>query len=108
MEEKKKNKNIFLKILSILFFIYLSLYLMDNLGYYNISTKKTILTSEKIKQFENDIKNGQSIDLVNYVEQDTDYNNIYSDIGYNISIGIEKILNEGLGTIGKFLKKLLK
>ena len=107
MEEKKK-KNIFLKILLILFLIYFSLFLMDNLGYYNLSTKKTILTEEKIKQFESDIKSGKSIDLTDYVEKNTNYNNTYSDIGYNISIGIDKILNDGLNKVGNLLKKLFK
>ena len=107
MEEKKKN-NIFLKVLLILFLVYFSLYLMDNLGYYNLSTKRAILTEEKIKQFENDIKDGKSIDLTNYVESNINYNNVYSDIGYNISIGIDKILNEGFGKVGKIIEKLFK
>ena len=106
--EEKKQKNIFLKVILILFIIYFSLYLMDNLGYYNLSTKQTILTEEKIKEFENDIKNGKSIDLIDYVEKDNNYNNIYSNIGYNISVGIDKVLNEGLLKVGKFLKKLFK
>ena len=107
MEEKKKN-NIFLKVLLILFLIYFSLYLMDNLGYYNLSTKRTILTEEKIKEFESDVKEGKSIDLKNYVDTDENYNNMYSNLGYNISKGIDKVLNEGLSKVGKFLKKLFK
>lgn len=107
MEEKKKN-NIFLKVILILFLIYFSLYLMDNLGYYNLSAKKTILTEEKIKEFELDIKNGKSIDLTNYVESDENYNNFYSNIGYNLSKGIDKVLNEGLYKVGKIIKKLFK
>ena len=106
MEEKKK-KNIFLKIIGVLFLIYFSLYMMDNLGYYNLSTKKTILTEEKIKEFENDVKSGKRVDLTNYVEYDTNYSNTYSNIGYNISVGIDKILNEGISKVSNFLKKLL-
>ena len=34
--EKKKKKNWFLTFLGIMFIIYIVLYLMDNLGYYNI------------------------------------------------------------------------
>lgn len=107
MEERKK-KNIFLRVVFILFLFYFALYLMDNLGYYNLSTKRTILTEEKIKEFEYDIKNGKSIDLNNYVETDTNYNNFYSNIGYNISVGIDKLLNEGITKVGKVLKKLFK
>ena len=39
MEEKKKP-NYFLKVLMITFIIYISLYTLDNLGYYNIASKK--------------------------------------------------------------------
>ncbi len=107
MEEKKK-KNIFLKILSILFLFYFALYMMDNLGYYNIASKNKILTDEKIKEFENDVKNGNNIDIKNYIEDNTNYRNVYSDIGYKISTGIDTFLNKGLKNIGNVLKKLFQ
>jgi len=107
MEEKKKN-NIFLKILLILFFIYFSLYLMDYLGYYNIASKNTILTEEKIKEFENDVKNGREIDIKEYTKDTTDYKNVFSDFGYVVSMGIDKILNKGLSEIQDFLIKFFK
>lgn len=107
MDEKKK-KNWFLNILCILFIIYITLYLMDNLGYYNIAAKNKIITEEKLKEFENDIKNGEYIDLKEYVRDNTNYKNTYSNIGYNISMGIDNILNKGLSNMGKLLKKLFK
>lgn len=108
MDEKKKKNNIFLKIISILFLIYLSLYMMDNLGYYNINTKNKVLTEEAIKEFEKDIKNGKSIDIKNYVGDNTNYKNFYSNLGYNLSIGVDNILNKGLKKVGDILKKLLQ
>ena len=86
MEEKKKKNNIFLKLLFVLFIIYFSLYLMDNLGYYNINTKNKVLTEDAIKEFESDIKNGKSIDIKNYVGDNTNYKNFYSNLGYNLSV----------------------
>lgn len=108
MEDKKKKNNIFLKIIGVLFIVYFSLYLMDNLGYYNIAAKNKILTEEKLKEFERDVKNGKSIDIKNYVDDETNYKNFYSNIGYNMSIGIDNILNKGLKKVGNVLKKLFK
>ncbi len=108
MEEKKKNKNIFLKCILILFLIFISLYFMDNLGYYNIATKNKILTEEQIKEFENDVKNGSSIDIKEYVKDNTNYRNTYSNIGYNLSECIDNVLNKGLKNLGNILKKLFQ
>ena len=108
MEDKKKKNNLFFKILSILFIIYFALFLMDNLGYYNIATKNKVLTEEKLKEFELDIKNGENIDIKNYTDDTTNYKNFYSNIGYNLSVGIDNILNKGLKSVGNILKKLFK
>lgn len=107
MEEKKK-KNIFLKVLLFLFIIYFSLYLMDNLGYYNVHSKNTILTEEMIVEFENDVKNGKEIDIKEYTKDNGDYINSYSNFGYIISNAIDKFFNEGLDEFGDFLEKLFK
>lgn len=108
MDDRKKKGNIILKILSVFFLIYISLYIMDNLGYYNINTKNKVLTEEAIKEFENDIKNGKSIDIKNYVGDSTNYKNFYSNLGYNLSVGVDNVLNKGLKKIGDILKKLLQ
>ena len=84
MEEKKK-KNIFLRILLFLFIIYFSLYLMDNLGYYNVHSRNTILTEEMIVEFENDVKNGKDIDIKEYTKDNSVYINSYSRLGFVVS-----------------------
>ena len=108
MEDKKKKNNTFLKIIGILFIIYFSLYVMNYLGYYNIAAKNKVLTEEKLKEFEKDVKNGKSIDIKNYIDDTTNYKNFYSNIGYNISNGIDNVLNKGLKELGDVLKKLFK
>ena len=107
MEEQKK-KNIFLKILLILFIIYFVLYIMDNLGYYNVATKNKIITEEKIKEFESDVKNGKNIDIKEYVNDETNYRNTYSNIGYQSSLFIDTTLNKGIKKMSKILKKLFQ
>ena len=108
MEEKKKKNNWFLKSLLIIFIIFISLYLMDNLGYYNIATRNKVLTEEKMKEFENDVKNGKNIDIKEYVKDNTNYKNVYSNIGYESSEIINNVLNKGFSNIGKILKKLFQ
>ena len=108
MIDKKKKNNIFFKILGVIFIIYISLYLMENLGYYNINTKNKVLTEQAIIEFEKDVKNGKSIDIKNYVGDNTNYKNFYSNLGYNLSVGVDNILNKGLKKVGDILKKLFQ
>lgn len=105
---EKKKKNWFLTVLGIIFVIYIGLYIMDSLGYYNIAAKNKVITEEKLQEFESDVKNGKEIDLKEYVRDTTNYKNVYSNIGYSISVGIDNILNKGLSNVGKVLKKLFK
>lgn len=50
---------------------YTIIYIMVNLGYYEYaSRKKVVLTEEQIKIFEQDIKEGKSIDLNKYIDYD--------------------------------------
>jgi len=108
MTDKKKKNNMFFKVLGVLFVIYISLYLMESLGYYNINTKNKVLTDQAIIEFERDVKNGKSIDIKNYVGDNTNYKNFYSNLGYNLSVGVDNVLNKGLKKVGDILKKLLQ
>ena len=108
MIEDKKKKNIFLRILLIIFIIFISLYFMDNLGYYNFNNKNKILTEKKMKEFELDVKNGKKIDIKEYIKDDTNYKNMYSNIGYESSKLIDKTLNKSFINLGKILKKLFQ
>ena len=81
---------------------------MDSMGYYNIAAKNKIITDEKLKEFENDVRNGKEIDIKNYVRDTTNYKNVYSNLGYNMSVGIDNVLNKGLKKVGDILKKLFQ
>ena len=105
---KKKKRNPFLIILSILFIIYISLFIVGESGYYESKTKEEIvLTEENIKKFENDVKNNKNIDIENYVVKDnTDYSCFASNMGDNVSSFVERLLTEELGKMRKVLKKM--
>lgn len=109
MEEKKPKPNYFKIILIILIIIFLSLYFMNIVGYYDVNRNRTILTEEQIKQFERDIENGEYIDINDYLEpKNKDYDNSFSNISLNISNGIDTFLNKFLQKALKMMGKLLK
>ena len=88
MKEKEKVYcNIIKFIFYILLIAFITLYISNKTGYYEQNErKKTILTEEKIKQFEEDIKNGVKVDLEEYLESTkVNYNNNTSRFGLFLS-----------------------
>lgn len=109
MEEKKKTKNPWGIILLILFIVFICLYFMNMIGYYDVNRNRMVMTEEKMKEFENDISLGKYIDLNNYFEEENrDYDNNFSNISLQVSNGIDTFLNKGLKSIIKALGKLFK
>lgn len=52
----------------------------------SINKKKTLYTEEQIKKFENDVDNGEYLDLKDYTLVDEiDYSNKMSDLGVQVS-----------------------
>lgn len=98
---------VFKKILLILFVLFLMNYYQVASGNYrNSLTNKTILTEDKIKEFEEDVKNGEYIDIKNYTEEEyIDTRNPISKIGSGIGGGIDQIVNEKAGNFFNFIKK---
>lgn len=109
MEEKKKKKNPWGIVLLILFIVFISLYFMNVIGYYDVNRNKMLLTEEKIEEFESDIASGKYIDINDYFkEEKREYDNSFSNISLNVSNGIDTILNKGLKNTMKALGKLFK
>ena len=104
----KKKPNYFLKLLVVLFLLFIFFYAMTKSGYYESQiSKKTMLTEKKIREFEDDIKNGKVINIDNYyVTKKVDYSSFASKLGKNTTLkfssGLEKIFKSS----GKVLKKL--
>jgi hypothetical protein len=111
MKDKKSTMNkIFWKLFLILLVGYTAIYISEASGYYEFENhNKKVLTEEKIKEFEQDIKDGKNIDLDKYVDQeDTNYENNISKIGNKLSEKSEEIVVKGLNTTFKFLNKIFE
>ena len=110
MEETKKNKpNWFRIIMIILFVSYISLYVLNTTGYYNGSIKRKVeFTNEQIRLFESDVEAGKEVDINDYLkDKNKNYVNGASRLGYNVSASIDKLLNKGIKKFVKLLNKLL-
>ncbi len=107
---KNKTWIIFKNTLILLFILFLINYFIANTGYYNkINNKKTIMTEEKIKEFESDIKNNEYIDIKKYTnEEEQDTSNVMSNLGYKTSETINDIVTNKLFKLFKIVGKLFK
>ena len=94
MKKKNNNSNLFWWILGILFIIYIGYLMALESGYYQSKVaQKTLLTEEKIEEFEQDIKEGKELDIKDYVIDDyKDYSSPLSKAGQQISLGVEILL----------------
>lgn len=101
-----KGKNI-IKILGItLIVLFLSLYIAQMSGYYEYTeSKKTTLTEDAIKRFEEDVSAGKKISAKNYLSEEKNYNNNLSHIGMKISNYIEKGFNKIMNSIFQEVNK---
>lgn len=104
----KKNKNWFLRLLFILFIVFLGLYIASISGYYEAQVgNKVALTDKAIKEFEEDVINGKEVDINTYItKDDKDYSNTLTDLGDKFSESMGKILTDGIGGIWDALKVL--
>lgn len=110
MDNKNKKRLKYFKITLTIFFIaYASLYILNMTGYYEGNIRKRVsFTTSQIEEFEQDIANGKNIDLNDYLkDQNKDYSNNASRLGYSISKNIDLFLNKGIKDILDILSKLL-
>lgn len=100
---------VFYIILSILFIIFLIIFISTNSGYYEYkNNQKTIFTEEKIKEFEKDIKEGKNIKINNYLKDDSkNYSNRLTDLGDGISDLINDSVNFILKGGFKIIEKMI-
>lgn len=108
---KKNNKEKIGKFIFIVFFIsFLVIYFSDMAGYYEYQNyKKSSLTEEQIKKFEEDVNNGIEIDINQYLIQDEKkYNNSLSKLASKLSDGISKVVNSGVEYVFKSVSKFIE
>ena len=108
MKKKNNNRGLFWWPLAILFVVYLGYLMALESGYYQSKVEqKTILTEEKIEEFEEDIKNGKELDIKDYVVSDyKDYSSPLSKAGQKISLGVENFITKGIGEFVSVVSKL--
>ena len=104
------NKNIIKLITLILIIIFISSYLIASTGYYEYTMQqRTIITNEKIKEFEEDIKNNKNIDLKDYLEnEEIDYSNKITNLVYSISDNSNKLARKAIKYVFKKLGTLVE
>ena len=107
--DKKIFNKIFWKIFLGFFFVFLTLYVSGNTGYYEFELqKKKVLTEEKIKEFEADIAAGKNVDIKDYMEsKEVSYSNNVSKAGLYLSENIGNFIKVGVESTFSFLNKML-
>lgn len=110
MEDKKKSTAIFNRVLLILFIMFLCLYAISSTGYLQrLNQNKTLFTEEQIKRFEEDVANGNYVDIKDYIVPETvDYSNSSSRLGEKISNAIDYTSHKSLEWFNSFFAFLFK
>lgn len=90
--------------------IFISSYMIAESGYYEYTMQqRTIITNEKIKEFEEDIKNNKNIDLKDYLNKEpNDYSNKITNLVYSISNNSNKLARKAIKYIFKKLGSLVE
>ena len=104
-----KNKTInFIIIITI--FIFICSYFVSYSGYYEYQLQeRTILTNEKIKEFENDIQNNENIDIKEYLNyEEIDYSNKITNIVYTLSDNSNKLARKCIKALFKQISYLVE
>lgn len=104
----KKKNNIFIKILGVLFIIFIALYIANISGYYESKIRDSVvITEEGIKEFEEKVQNGEEIDITSFLNNERiDYSSKMSNLGDRVTEGLESTLVNGMGFITDILKSL--
>ncbi len=104
----KKQPNRFLQILGLLFVVFIALFISSKSGYYEASLNdKIVLTDKQIEKFEQDVLNGEVVDVNSYIlEERKDYSNKFTNAGDKFNEVVEGFLTDGLQGAFKVLKTL--
>lgn len=97
-------------ILIFCFLMFVGLYITSSNGYYETEErKKLVLTEEKIKQFEEDIKEGKQVDVTNYLTvNEKNYDNQISSATFTVSKKVGAIVDSCLSHFFKAMENAMK
>ncbi len=106
--DKKKKSNIILKLLGVLFIIYIGLFIANISGYYESKIRSEVtMTENGIKEFENKVKNGEEIDVSSFLKKErVDYSNRFSNLGDTVTVGTLNTLQKVMYVFTDVLKSL--
>lgn len=104
------DKKIIKLFILVILIVFVMAYMISSSGYYEYTMQqRTVITNEKIKEFEEDVKNRENIDLKDYLEEEeVDYSNRFSNLMYNISDSSNKITRKMIKYIFKKLSYLVE
>ena len=104
---KKNKKNRLFKF--IFFMSFIVVYFSELTGYYEYQNyKEKVFTQAQIQKFEEDVKNGNKVDINDYlIIENANYNNNLSDVTSKVSDGISKIVRKSVESIFKYISKLV-
>lgn len=107
---KINPKKIFNTTIFVLFTIFLAFYIASVSGYYEYEKgEENKITEEKMKEFEEDIKNGKTIDINKYLMDNTkNYDNKVTNMGNAISDLINNGITSSLEKTFKVIEKLIE
>ena len=90
------KENIFKFILLCFVICFLVILFAGKTGYYEKKLRNnSILTEEQKKKFENDIKEGKTVDINNYViNENKDYTTNFTNDIYSVSLKVEKTIDK--------------
>lgn len=105
---RKKKMNPVLKILAVLFVVFMALFIANMSGYYESKIRDRVtITEEGIKEFEEKVKNGEEIDITSFLNTDReDYSSSLSNLGDNVTNGIETLVSTSMDIVSDILKSL--
>ena len=109
MKNIKLRTKIFRLTLVILFAIFITVFISNKYGYYEYKKHEQVsLTQEQIKQFEEDIKNGENVTLEDYLEKtNKNYQTKFSQLGLNISNALADTVKKGVDNLFKYINKYM-
>ena len=104
------NKKITKLVIIVTLIIFVASYIISESGYYEYTMQqRTIITNEKIKEFEEDIRNNESIDLKEYLDKEqNDYSNKITTLVYNISDNSNKLARKAIKYLFKKIGSLVE
>ena len=104
------NKNVIKLVMIIILIVFISSYMIASTGYYEYTMReRTIITNEKIKEFEEDIKNNRNIDIKDYYDnKELDYSNKITTLVYNVSDNSNKLARKAIKYLFKKLGSLVE